>query len=90
MTALHIRTFTPFADEDARERKANAERSAEHMRKLHADPAFAKAHAERSAEHMRKLNADPAFAKAHAAAVSKAQKKRWRAWRKLHLKGKPS
>lgn len=43
MTA--IRKHTPMRDGDERERKAHAERAAEHMRKLHADPQFAKAHA---------------------------------------------
>ena len=46
-TPFRIRTITPFADEDAAEAKAHAERAAERMRKLHADPEFAKAHAER-------------------------------------------
>ena len=49
-----------------RHSKAHAERAAERMRKLNADPEFAKAHAERAAERMRKLNADPEFAKAKA------------------------
>ena len=38
---------------------AHAERAAERMRKLNADPEFAAANAERAAERMRKLNADP-------------------------------
>ena len=77
-TALRVRTITPFADEHKAEQEAHAERAAERMRKLNADPEFAKANAER----MRKLNADPEFAKANAAAVSVAQKKRWAAWRR--------
>jgi len=52
---------------------ANAERAAEHMRGLHADPEFAKARDARSAEHMRRLNADPKFAKANAERMRRRQ-----------------
>ena len=45
-----------------RHSKAHAERAAERMRKLNADPEFAKAKAER----MRQRHADPEFAAAHA------------------------
>ena len=46
--------------------KAHAERAAERMRQLQADPEFAKAHAERAAERMRQRHADPEFARANA------------------------
>jgi hypothetical protein len=47
---------------DGRKDEAHAERSAERLRALHADPEFKKAHAER----LRARNADPEFKKAHA------------------------
>ena len=42
---LERRRHTPLADGDEKERKAHAERAAERMRKMHADPEFAKANA---------------------------------------------
>jgi hypothetical protein len=57
---------TGLAFRDGRNDEAHAERSAERMRALNADPEFKKANAERSAERMRALNADPEFKKANA------------------------
>jgi hypothetical protein len=50
-----------LAFRDGRKDEAHAERSAERLRALHADPDFAKAHAER----MRALHADPAVDMRH-------------------------
>ena len=54
----------------------SAERSAERMRRRHADPEFAAAHAERSAERMRRRHADPEFAAAHAERSAERMRRR--------------